>query len=117
MIKDIIKKAIIDKAELTAAEKNELLLYFELNELDASVKVYDGDLDRMSAVQVVEDLTSQITGTNSHFTLLRVAREKCTVSCNLPQQPGSIDMDADMQGFSLSYTPTTNDKLIVEYFS
>ncbi len=65
----------------------------------------------------VEDLTSQITGSNSHFTLTRTATYKVTASCNLEQLPDSIVMDADMKGFSFTFIPTTRDVVIVGYFA
>jgi hypothetical protein len=65
---------------------------------------------------ITEDLTSQITGTGSHFDLTWVALAKCSVYCNLRQLPTDVTMDTDMQGFTLSYTPTTSDKLIVDYY-
>lgn len=63
-----------------------------------------------------EDLTSQITGINSHFTLTHTATYKVVASCNLEQSPDSIIMDADMKGFNFSFIPTTRDVVIVGYF-
>ena len=67
-------------------------------------------------IPVTEDLTSQIDGATSHFTLSYTAKYKVEVSCNLRQLPTSIIMDDDMRGFWLTYVPTTRDKLVVEYF-
>jgi hypothetical protein len=65
---------------------------------------------------ITEDLTSQITGTGSHFDLTWQALAKCSVYCNLRQLPSDVTMDTTMLGFTLSYTPTTADKLIVDYY-
>jgi hypothetical protein len=65
---------------------------------------------------ITEDLTSQITGTGSHFDLTWQALAKCSVYCNLRQLPSDVTMDTAMLGFTLSYTPTTADKLIVDYY-
>lgn len=116
MIKDIVKKLLFDKQELTPQEREDLLRFFEYNEPDNSIKLYSNDVEIMSGEFVQEDLTSQINGTTSTFNLSYQANAKVTVFCNLQQQPGSIVMDSDMRGFSLSFTPTTNDKLIVEYY-
>lgn len=65
---------------------------------------------------VTEDLTSQITGATAHFTLTAAALSAPHVYGNLRQQPADVTMDADFKGFTLSYTPTTSDKLIVDYY-
>lgn len=65
---------------------------------------------------ITEDLTSQITGTGSHFNLTWQALAKCSVYCNLRQLPSDVTMDSTMLGFTLSYTPTTADKLVVDYY-
>lgn len=114
-IRDIIKKAIIDKKELNLQEKDLLLEYFSMSDTDA-------DIEQVAASQtvgteyVIEDLSSQITGLNTDFELSRVAKKKCDVSCNLQQQPSSIIMYSNMKGFYLTFTPTTRDKLVVGYF-
>jgi len=64
---------------------------------------------------ITEDLTSQITGATAHFTLLGIALDQIAVYCNLRQAPGDVTIDADRLGFTLSYTPTTADRLVVDY--
>lgn len=114
MIRDIIKKVVLDKKELTQAEKEELLRWFELRENDSDIKIYEEDWNKKSGDWVVEDLTSQIDGATNHFTISTVAKSKLVVNCNLQQQPGAVVMDANMLGFTLNFTPTTRDKLVVE---
>jgi hypothetical protein len=65
---------------------------------------------------ITEDLTTQITGSTAHFDLTYEALTKCLVYCNLRQQPADVTMDSNMLGFTLSFTPTTADKLIVDYY-
>jgi hypothetical protein len=69
-----------------------------------------------SSYLITEDLTSQVSGATAHFDLTYEALAKCLVYCNLRQQPADVTMDADMLGFTLSFTPTTADKLIVDYY-
>jgi len=66
-------------------------------------------------VLITEDLTEQITGATAHFTTAAPMETWPMVYCNLRQLPGSITLDADARGFTLSYTPTTADSLIVDY--
>lgn len=65
---------------------------------------------------ITEDLTAQITGSTAHFDISIVALSRVHVYGNLRQQPADVTMDSDFLGFTLSYTPTTNDKLIVDYY-
>lgn len=66
-------------------------------------------------VFTTEDLTYQITGSNNHFSLTGTSTTPVNVYCNLRQPPSEVTMDADMRGFLLSYVPTNNDLLIVDY--
>lgn len=115
MIRDIIKKLLLDKKELTLQEKNDLLLYFELQEPGSETIVTERQ-DNLSHY-VIEDLTSQITGSNNSFELSQVAIQKVYLSCNLEQLPSSITMYTNMKGFYLSFVPTTRDKVVVGYFT
>ena len=65
---------------------------------------------------ITEDLTAQITGSTAHFDISIAALSRVHVYGNLRQQPADVTMDSDFLGFTLSYTPTTNDKLIVDYY-
>jgi hypothetical protein len=65
---------------------------------------------------VTEDLTDQITGATAHFDLSVTSVGMPMVYCNIRQQGADVTMDTDMQGFTLSFTPTTADKLIVDYY-
>ena len=73
-------------------------------------------IETATGEHVIEDLTSQITGSNSHFTLTYKATAKVHAACNLEQLPDAIIMDADMMGFNFTFIPTTRDKVTVEYF-
>jgi hypothetical protein len=114
-IRDIIKKAIIDKKELNPAEKDLLLEYFSMSDDDADNSQV-AQATTIGSDYVLEDLTSQITGSNTDFELSRVAKRKCDVSCNLQLAPSSIIMFDNMKGFYLTFTPTVRDTIIAGYF-
>ncbi|MCX6057734.1 MAG: hypothetical protein NTW69_06255 [Chloroflexi bacterium] len=65
--------------------------------------------------EITENLSSQITGTATHFTLAHTATEKVKVWCGVRQHMTSYYMDDDDAGFTLSYAPTLFDSLLVEY--
>ena len=115
MIKDIVKKLLDDKP-LHPSEKTELLLFFELAEQNANVRKVNDFQKFGGGTLVVEDLTSQITVGNPDFKLLQATTGIAFISCNLIQQPTSYIMDDDMRGFTLTFTPTTRDELVVGYF-
>jgi hypothetical protein len=115
MIKDIVNK-LLEQKTITPSEKTELLLFFELAEQLANVKKI-GDFPTFGGgTLVVEDLTSQITGAITHFEIAQATTGIAYVTCNLVQQPGAYILDADMRGFTMTFTPTTRDKLTVGYF-
>jgi len=66
-------------------------------------------------VYALEDLSSQIDGVSSHFVLSGVAMENPIITCNLQQSPYSVLVDETMDGFTLTYTPTTRDVIIAQY--
>ena len=112
-IRDIIKKAIIDKKELSKQEQDLLLLYFSMSDVDADTTFV---INSAAPNYVIEDLTSQVTGSNSYFQLSRVARQKVDASCNLQQLPSSIIMYDNMKGFNFTFIPTVRDHVVVGYF-
>ncbi|MFA6213449.1 MAG: hypothetical protein WC714_28690 [Candidatus Obscuribacterales bacterium] len=115
MIKDIVKK-LLEQKTITPSEKTELLLFFELAEQNANVRTITEVAALSGNSPILEDLTSQITGANTHFVIAQAATSIAYVSCNLIQQPTSYVLDDDMRGFTLTFTPTTRDKLTVGYF-
>ena len=65
--------------------------------------------------EILENLSSQITGTGTHFTLTHTATEKIRVWCGVLQPISSYYMDDNYAGFTLGYAPTLFDSLLVGY--
>lgn len=66
---------------------------------------------------VTEDLTAQITGAATHFDISTAARSAIHVYNTLRQRPMDVTIDADQLGFTLSYTPTLSDTMVVDFFA
>jgi hypothetical protein len=71
-------------------------------------------IDPYPLFMVSENLTSQITGATAHFTHAVPTTGHDNVYCGLRQLPGDVTMDSTGLGFTLSYTPTISDTLIVD---
>lgn len=65
--------------------------------------------------EILENLSSQINGTGTHFALSHTAIEKVQVWCGVLQPITSYYMDDNYGGFTLSYAPTLFDSLFVRY--
>lgn len=64
---------------------------------------------------VEEELTSQITGSTDHFDLSQACTGELEIFCNIWQPKGITVLDDDGLGFTMSYKPTTRDRLIARY--
>jgi len=65
---------------------------------------------------ITEDLSSQITGSSAHFDTSLTMMSMPLVTCNLRQLPSAVTPDDDMGGFTLSFTPTVSDSMLVDYY-
>lgn len=75
-----------------------------------------GTVSPPSMVLITEDLTYQISGSNSHFDISAEANGLPMIYCNVRQRPSEITMDGNNMGFTLSFVPTIYDHLIVDYY-
>lgn len=69
----------------------------------------------LSFVGITEELTAQIDGTETHFDTALSMFAPPAVTCNVRQRPSEVTRDDDGLGFTLSFAPTTDDHLIVDY--
>jgi len=65
---------------------------------------------------VTEDLTAQVTGATAHFSTSLTMLSMPLVTCNLRQLPSAVTPDDNMGGFTLSFTPTVSDSVLVDYY-
>lgn len=76
---------------------------------------HGGSATQDTLFMVTEDLTAQIDGVVSHFTISAQCIGLPMIYCNIRQLPSAFTMDAGGAGFTLSYVPTIYDHLIVDY--